>query len=155
MAESCGALCPAPVSGTVQRSYPPVERSLWSPPQEFLSNSTEQNNNKQTTTKPNCIFVHIGCGSHWAKTVQDRYCIGLASRNTQWNCSPLFNWAWKNSWKMHMSLGRIQDFLWANFKQNTNSCEQKEVLLEVMFSSFDSETFWIGANLCTVFSHSN
>lgn len=54
-----------------------------------------------------------------------------------------------------MSLGRIHDFLWANFKQNTNSCEQKEVLLEVMFSSFDSETFWIGANLCTVFSQSN
>lgn len=120
-----------------------------------LLRSSFQTVQNKTTTKPNCALVHIYCGIHRTKTVQDRYCIGLASRNTQQSCSPLLHCAWKNSWKMHTSLGRIHDFLWASFKQNPNSCEQKEVLLEVMFSSFDSDTFWIGAKLCTIFSQSN
>lgn len=45
------------------------------------------------------------------RQAQNRYYIALASRNMQWDCSPLLKCAWKISGKMYMSLGKIHVFL--------------------------------------------
>lgn len=83
-----------------------------------------------------------------ARQVQDRYCIGLVSRNTQRNCSPLFNCAWKNSEKMHVSLGKIHVFLWVSFAKHEFLLAERGIVRGYMFSFFfHLETFWTGANL--------
>lgn len=116
-----------------------IHKVLFRKPFQISQNKTPKKKAKQkweTNEKPTVSLSKFIVTVTITRQLQDRYCMGLASRNAQQNCSPLLNCAWKNSEKMHMSLGKIHVFLWVSFAKHEFLLAERGIVRGYMFPFF-------------------